>query len=155
MHSRVSSSVTVYVVSGVALALLLATLVTWAMPDENRVMPAPGVGSPAAPLSYHGEADPGTIEKGRVYYVQICMPCHGVRGDGLGEWAYRVKPRPADLHSARTQSRTDDELFRIITDGLRGTPMMGWRAQLSDAQRRQVVAYLRTFGKGDSEEYDR
>jgi mono/diheme cytochrome c family protein len=141
----------VYVVSGVALAVLLATLVTWAMPDENRVIPAPGVGNAAAPLPYHGEADPGTVEKGRVYYAQICMSCHGVRGDGLGEWAYRVTPRPADLRSMRTQARTNDELFRIITDGLRGTPMIGWKAQLSDAQRRQVVAYLRTLGRAGSE----
>jgi len=143
-----STSVAVCVVSGIALAVLLATVVTWALPDENRVIPAPGVGTALELTNYRGNADPAVVEKGRVYYAQICMSCHGVRGDGFGEWAYRVTPRPADLRSQRTQGRTDGELFRIVSDGLIGTSMIGWKSQLSDIQLRQVVTYLRTFGRG-------
>jgi len=147
----VSTSVAVYVVSGITLAVLLATGVTWALPDENRVIPAPGVGAALALPNYRGNADPTIVEKGRVYYAQICMSCHGVRGDGFGEWAYRVTPRPADLRSRRTQGRSDGELLQIVSDGLVGTSMIGWKKQLSAAQLRQVVIYLRTFGRGGNE----
>lgn len=140
-----------YVLAGVATAIALASMVTWALPDENRVIPAPGVGQPATPASLSPGSDPRTLELGRVYYAQICLSCHGVRGDGQGEWAYRVTPRPADLRSPRVQSRTDAELFRIISDGLVGTPMIGWKSQLSPLQRREVVAYLRTLATGVSD----
>lgn len=136
------------VLAGVATAVVLAAMVTWALPDENRVIPAPGVGRPAAPARLSAGSDPRTLELGRVYYAQICLSCHGVRGDGQGEWAYRVTPRPADLRSPRVQSRTDAQLFRIISDGLVGTPMIGWKSMLSPSQRRKLVAYLRTLATG-------
>jgi len=134
-----------YVAAGVAAAVLLATAATWAVPDDNHVIPPPGVGIPVAPVTHFDGTDPRAVEQGRVYYAQICLSCHGVRGDGQGEWAYRVIPRPADLRASRTQSRSDDELFRIISDGLIGTPMIGWKSQLSEPQRRQIVSYLRTL----------
>jgi len=141
----VVSQVATYVAAGVVVAVLLATAATWAVPDDNHVIPAPGVGNPAAPVAHFYGTDPRSVEQGRVYYVQICLSCHGVRGDGQGEWAYRVIPRPADLRASRTQSRSDDDLFRIISDGLIGTPMIGWKSQLSEPQRRQIVSYLRTL----------
>jgi mono/diheme cytochrome c family protein len=88
------------------------------------------------------------LEQGRVYYAQLCMSCHGVRGDGTGEWAYRVAPRPADLTRSRTRNRSDAQLYEIISEGLPGTAMTGWKQQLSDGQRRQVVAYVRHLGRG-------
>ncbi len=139
------SQAAAYVVSGVAAAVLLATAATWAVPDDNHVIPSPGVGDPAMPVNDVSGADPRVIERGRVYYAQICLSCHGVRGDGQGEWAFRVIPRPADLRALRTQSRSDEELFSIISEGLVGTPMIGWKKQLSESQRRQVVSYLRTL----------
>ncbi|NIQ08997.1 MAG: cytochrome c, partial [Gammaproteobacteria bacterium] len=77
---------------------------------------------------------------------QLCAGCHGVRGDGSGEWAYRVTPRPRDLTSARVQNRSDGFLFSAISDGLIGTPMLGWKDQLSQRQRWQIVGYLRHLG---------
>ncbi|HEB67713.1 MAG TPA: cytochrome c [Gammaproteobacteria bacterium] len=135
-----------YVAGGVAGAVLLASAVTLLLPDENRPLPPPGVGDVVRPVKVvDGGHDPLTLERGRVYYVQICLSCHGTRGDGHGEWAYRVTPRPADLRKARTQGRSDQDLFDIISDGLVGTPMIGWKKQLSPEQRWQVIAYLRTL----------
>jgi mono/diheme cytochrome c family protein len=64
----------------------------------------------------------------------------------MGEWAYRVTPYPADLRKARTQGRSDEMLFDIVSDGLLGTPMIGWKKQLSEKQRWQLVTYMRTLG---------
>jgi mono/diheme cytochrome c family protein len=99
-----------------------------------------------AELPMHGVADALALEQGRVYYVQLCIHCHGARGDGRGAWAYRVTPRPSNLTTARTQARSDAELFRIISEPRPGTPMLGWSQQLSESQRHQLVAYLRQLG---------
>ncbi len=96
----------------------------------------------------HAGADPVSMERGRVYYVQLCLSCHGPRGDGRGEWAYRVTPRPANLTNARTQAHSDSELFAIISEPRPNTPMIGWKRQLSDAQRRQLVSYVRYLSAG-------
>lgn len=91
-------------------------------------------------------AEPVALEQGRVYYVQLCQSCHGPRGDGGGEWAYRVTPRPAKLTSAKTRARSDAQLFDFISEPQPGTPMIGWKKQLSESQRRQLVAYVRYLG---------
>jgi mono/diheme cytochrome c family protein len=85
------------------------------------------------------------LEQGRVYYAQLCMSCHGTHGDGLGEWAYRVAPRPANLTRERTHRRSDAQLYEIISEGLPGTAMIGWKRQLSEEQRRQLVVYVRSL----------
>ncbi len=132
-----------YVIAGVLLAVSIAFASTVYLPDENRVLPPPGVGQAVIPSEAKLNKMPFKVEQGRVYYVQLCLSCHGVRGDGLGAWAYRVTPYPADLRKVRTQSRSDETLFKFISKGLVGTPMIGWEKQLSPAQRWQLVAYLR------------
>ena len=94
----------------------------------------------------HAGADPVSMEQGRVYYVQLCLHCHGSRGDGRGEWAYRVTPRPANLTSPKTRARSDAQLFEFISEPQPGTPMIGWKKQLSESQRRQLVSYVRHLG---------
>lgn len=134
------------VVGGVLLAVSGAYLSTKFLPDDNHVIPPPDVGEPLDASVITQRFDPSEVERGRVYYAQLCVSCHGVRGDGLGEWAYRVTPYPADLRKARTQTRSDQMLFDIISDGLLGTPMIGWKRQLTEAQRWQLVTYMRVLG---------
>jgi mono/diheme cytochrome c family protein len=127
---------------------MVAWSVTTSIPENDAAAPSIGVALPISrtPLADSGELGP--LERGRVYYAQLCMSCHGVRGDGQGEWAYRVVPRPANLRSINTQARSDTELYDIISNGLAGTAMVGWNKQLSEAQRWQVVAYVRHLGAG-------
>ena len=117
-----------------------------AVPAADTLIPTVGVASPVGAADIGGGNAIGELERGRVYYAQVCMPCHGARGDGQGEWAYRVTPRPADLTGQRTQGRSDRELYRIIGDGLPATAMTGWKRRLSDRQLWQLVAYLRHLG---------
>jgi mono/diheme cytochrome c family protein len=133
--------------AGVALAALLAWLITDFNPGDPLKFPAAqSVTLPDQAQSEHN-MDPVTLEQGRVYYTQLCVSCHGVRGDGAGEWAYRVAPRPADLTRSRTRQRSDAQLYEIISEGLPGTAMIGWRRQLSKEQRLQVVAYVRHLSR--------
>lgn len=147
MMQRASSGTrtTAFVVGGVVLAGACAAMATAYLPEDDVASPFADTGAPLSAETLFHE-NPAALEQGRVYYVQLCMSCHGARGDGLGEWAYRVTPRPANLRSARTRGRSDAQLYDMITDGIPGTPMMGWKKQLSDMQRQQIVVYLRHLG---------
>lgn len=130
---------------GVAMAVSVACLATALDPQRDAVVHVAAT-VPVDPAHLAASAEPVALEQGRVYYVQLCMSCHGTRGEGRGEWAHRVIPRPANLTAARTQRRSDAELFQIISEPRPGTPMIGWKRQLSEEQRRQLVAYVRHLG---------
>ena len=90
---------------------------------------------------------------GKTVYVKWCAGCHGDTGDGKGVSARYMLPRPRDFTGAvykiRTtasgQLPTDADLMRIIDEGLPGTAMPAWKARLSEGERRNVMAYLKTF----------
>src|SRR5256885_13640968 len=90
---------------------------------------------------------------GRVVYVKWCAGCHGDGGAGDGVAAAHMLPRPRNftggLYKIRTtasgQLPTDADLLRAIDEGLPGSAMPGWRTRLSDAERRNVMAYIKTF----------
>ncbi len=91
--------------------------------------------------------------RGRAVYDKWCADCHGDGGAGDGPAAAYMLPRPRDftlaLYQIRTtasgQLPTDADLRRAIDEGLPGTAMPGWRDRLSEAERRDVMAYLKTF----------
>lgn len=85
------------------------------------------------------------IDQGREIYQSHCLECHGVKGHGDGPRAVTLAPRPGNLVSAATTSRTDDELFAVITNGVPRTSMEGWEATLSLDDRRNVLAYVRSL----------
>ena len=94
----------------------------------------------------------GDPARGKAVYEKKCMLCHGEQGDGAGPGAAQFEPRPRDFTKGKFKIRTsvsgqvptDTDLFRIITDGMPGTSMPGWKA-LSEKDRWSLVAYLKTF----------
>ncbi len=140
--------------AGIVLAIVLSISATIFIPYDNHVIPPQGVGQSAKPVKQFQQYNPIEVEQGRVYYAQLCLSCHGVRGDGMGEWSYRVKPRPRNLRLARTQQRSDQQLFSFISKGMKGTAMIGWQDQLSEAQRWQLVTYLRSLALPAKEQQD-
>jgi DMSO reductase family type II enzyme heme b subunit len=103
-------------------------------------------------------AAPGSLAaqdttRGRAVYDKWCADCHGDGGAGDGPAAASMLPRPRDFTLALYQVRstasgqlpTDADLRRAIDEGLPGTAMPGWRDRLSQAERRDVMAYLKTF----------
>src|SRR5438128_4087891 len=91
--------------------------------------------------------------KGKVVYVKWCAGCHGDRGAGDGPAAATMLPRPRNFtgavykirSTASGQLPTDADLIRAIDEGLPGTAMPAWKTRLSDGERRDVMAYLKTF----------
>jgi len=90
---------------------------------------------------------------GKQVYTKWCTGCHGDDGKGDGEGARHMIPPPRDFTGAIYQIRstasgelpTDADLLRSIDEGLPGTAMPGWQSRLSDRQRRDVLAYIKTF----------
>jgi mono/diheme cytochrome c family protein len=92
-----------------------------------------------------------TSDRGRDAYQQYCRPCHGERGDGQGPSAWALRPPPRDFtqamfkfaHVPAGSLPPDDELMRIVRQGLEGTAMRPWN--VSDRELDGVVQYLKTF----------
>lgn len=131
------------VVVGVLLAGLLTWAVMWLNPAQETAAVAKVSSSSINYTALEHGANIAELERGRVYFAQLCVDCHGVRGDGYGEWAYRISPRPRDLTGERVQSKTDEYIFKVVSNGMVGTSMLGQKHRLSERQRWQVVLYLR------------
>jgi mono/diheme cytochrome c family protein len=85
-------------------------------------------------------------------YQKLCSQCHGEKGDGQGIATPLVMPRPRDFTAGKFKVRqtpsgalpTDDDLRRIIREGMPYTSMPAWR-HLSDAQIDELVAAVKSF----------
>lgn len=92
-------------------------------------------------------------QRGKAVYEKWCMGCHGETGAGDGPAAKYMLPPPRDFTPAKYQIRTtasgelptDADLERVVADGMPGTAMPEWTTKLSSAERRDVVAYIKTF----------
>ena len=100
-------------------------------------------------------AQGGADEHGKVVYNRWCASCHGETGAGDGDGARFMLPRPRDFTAGAFQIRTtksgqiptDEDLMHIVDEGMPGTAMPGWRADLSAQDRADVVAYIKTFSR--------
>jgi cytochrome c oxidase cbb3-type subunit III len=88
-----------------------------------------------APATRRALQDENPTGVGKKLFESSCAACHGLDGHG-GERA------PDIATSAKTQGRSDEQLFRIVTRGLPATGMPAF-ASLSTENRKNVVAYLR------------
>ena len=89
----------------------------------------------AGPASAQRFHVPGETEQGEILYQANCVTCHGLEGDEV---------RGVDL--ARGEFRrasSDDDLIRIIRNGIPGTAMPA--NNLSQIQAANIVRYLRSL----------
>lgn len=92
--------------------------------------------------------------QGRYVFEKNCVACHGRWGDGRGELAVGMVPRPNNFTRARFKFRstpsgslpTDDDLRRVVTLGIAGSSMPAFAA-LPDRDIRSVITYLKTFSR--------
>jgi cytochrome c oxidase cbb3-type subunit 2 len=85
-------------------------------------------------------------------YRRYCAGCHGDLGDGNGENAVWLDPKPRDFTMATFKCRstptgtlpTDEDLFNTIARGLTNSNMPIWNT-FTKQQRADLVAYIKTF----------
>ena len=86
---------------------------------------------------------------GRKLYLESCAICHGERGDGQGLRASAFATPPRDFtNEAWRRSTSPRRVYRVVRDGLPGTPMPGWRS-LGDDAVLQLTAYVLSIGQTD------
>jgi cytochrome c oxidase cbb3-type subunit I/II len=94
----------------------------------------------------------GLAKVGKENYKRYCIGCHGPAGDGAGENAAWIDPKPLDFTTATFKCRstptgtlpTDEDMFEAITRGFVDTNMPSWKP-LTDQNRTDLVAYIKTF----------
>lgn len=111
---------------------------------------AAGPGRAAEPA----EVDFNRYLEGKYLFGRHCVVCHGPRGDGGGELAPSLKPRPRSFREGMFKFRTtpfgslptDEDLRHTIKHGLSGTAM-GMFAHLGDDEVTSLIAYVKSFSR--------
>ena len=113
---------------------------TWELPEDADKTKNP---TPATAES---------IERGKALYLDQakgnCIFCHGETGAGNEANFPKLRRKPADLtNKERMTSMTDGEVFWKITKGIQGIMPAGERRMKTEAERWDVVNYVRTLAK--------
>ena len=86
-------------------------------------------------VEHAGEYAPADIQYGSTIYAAQCTQCHGPAGDQVSG---------VNLRSGRFRNAaTDDDLRRIVTQGIPGTSMPGRR--LDTAETTAIIAFVRNM----------
>ncbi|HJT70328.1 MAG TPA: c-type cytochrome [Terriglobales bacterium] len=96
----------------------------------------------------------GHAKDAEMNYRRYCVGCHGVLGDGEGENAMWLDPKPRNFTLATFKCRstvsgtlpTDEDLYDTIGRGLQSSNMPAW-IPLSSQQRVDLVAYVKHFSE--------
>jgi len=121
----------------------IGTLVSGETPDDasrRSIEPTQKIG-----------ASKKILEQGRAMYARRCSACHGPDGEGEGEAAYLLYPKPRNF--VRGQFRfvstwdgtpTDEDIYRIISRGIPGSAMPSW-AHLPEKDRWGLVHHVKSL----------
>ena len=102
---------------------------------------------------------PRTVSKGQsvrgfCQYEAHCVACHGASAVARGQWANGLNPQPPYLLDA-SQKWSSSQLYWIVRNGIKMTAMPAWRESMTDAQMRDVVAFVATMSKMPPQTYGR
>jgi mono/diheme cytochrome c family protein len=127
----------VFIMVAIAGGIIVFSLSDWSAPAKAKAMPNPVPATPQA------------IGAGMSIYMDRCQNCHGEDGNGKGERADKLSVAPADFTDAHAmRAQTDGELFWKISEGHK--PMPAFDKKLTEAERWQLVDYIRTFSQSAS-----
>lgn len=101
----------------------------------------------------------GNAKRGKALYTRYCIFCHGPEGDGRGESAPYLDPKPRDFTKAIYKCRStpsgslplDSDLYETISRGVHSSGMPSWKPLLKQ-DRADLVAYIKTFSSSFQEE---
>lgn len=89
---------------------------------------------------------PPSRQRGQALFGENCSSCHGMAGDGRGENADKLTPRPANFTDTQfMHAETPYDFFHVITLGKRNSAMPAWGDVLSIQERWDLVSYLWTL----------
>lgn len=101
------------------------------------------------------------VENGRKLYLKYCYQCHGLKGKGDGPAAIYQAARPRDFTDGVFKLKTsppkylrarDEDIFIAITNGMPGSGMPRWENILTEQERWDLVAYIKSLSDMFEEE---
>lgn len=121
----------------------------WRKPENF----APPLTFPDPPAWLRPSADATEhARRGQTLFNSTCAACHGAKGDGAGVAAGQLKDmwgfdvRPGDLREPHLRCGGElRDLYRVLTTGLDGTPMVSFAEVFTPEQRWDIVAFLLTL----------
>ena len=105
----------------------------WVSPPESAAKKNPTASTPES------------IAAGQKIYLKTCAMCHGKTGDADGPAVIELNIHPAKLSDPQLLTQSEGALFWKITTGKKPMPAYGKR--LSEADRWNLVNYIRTLPK--------
>ena len=87
--------------------------------------------------------NPEAIAEGQKLFLQSCSPCHGATGEGAQGQAEGMHP-PDLTRGTFKAGRTDGDIFRVISEGVRGTLMPSFQSLGTD-QIWRLVTFVRSL----------
>jgi len=102
----------------------------------------------AAKLVNPVKSTPDTLAAGKVIYDKQCASCHGATGLGDGKSGTLLNPKPSNLADASWKhGPSDGEIFTLVKDGAKNTPMKGYASKMTTQEMWSVVNYIRSLKK--------
>ena len=93
--------------------------------------------TPQNPLA----GDPSAIAGGGAAFRPYCTPCHGIKAEG---------GRGPDLtRGDYSAGDKDSDLYNVIANGVPGTEMAGFGAELKEEDIWRIVAFIRSLARHD------
>jgi mono/diheme cytochrome c family protein len=83
------------------------------------------------------------IRGGMEHFSYHCAACHGNDGGGLTVFGKGLYPKPPDLRAARTQNKSDGELYYTIDNGVRLSGMPAFSGTHTAALTWRLVLFIR------------
>jgi mono/diheme cytochrome c family protein len=83
------------------------------------------------------------LDRGRQRFEIVCVPCHGLTGDGDGMVVQRGFTPPPTYHSDRLRQAPVGHFFDVITNGTGSMPP--YADQVSVPDRWAIIAYIRAL----------
>jgi mono/diheme cytochrome c family protein len=91
--------------------------------------------------------------RGQLVYQKACAACHGETGNGNGQGAGPLHPKPRDFTTGIYKFRstdlgelpTDADLLKVIAKGIPGTQMPAFNNVLTAQEQADVAAYIKKF----------
>ncbi len=103
------------------------------------------------------------VAQGQAAYAEYCAACHGADLEGQPDWQRRLAngrlPAPPHDETGHTWHHADQDLFRIVKEGLEAivpgydTDMPAFAGVLSDGEIHAVLDYIKSIWPEQQRDY--